>query len=389
MPQISNMGKGTTPATETTAAQSVKYKQKLFAPTGKKATDHIDQFCSLISSMASLVRSGLVITQAVQLMVENTDDSSPMKGPLVEAYNYMTAQGMTLSEAFYRTKFFPIEFISILRVGQNSGGLAETLYEYITYLRGVIRAKKNFASALKYPMFMFRVIIVAFFGMMLYIVPKLHNTITQLSGGDFEGAIKNLPGASQLLFDMYDWLTMFGVIPAAVLGVVLFLFFTVGGGKDLILAGIYKIPKVAEMTSRMDWAQWLIMASICLRSGMTVGEMLHVMKDAELPKELAKRGVFPQIVFNVTKNGLNLSNEFKRVGVKGDLPSIMRIAENNGTLGEVFEQRGKDIMTELPLEIENTKVTINQISTGLFAGVGLGFAGMVAMTVFTMSGAVR
>ena len=79
------------------------------------AMDHMDQFCALISSLASLVKSGLVVTQAVQLMVENTDDASPMKKPLTEAYSYMTMNGMTLAEAFYRTKFFPVEFISILR----------------------------------------------------------------------------------------------------------------------------------------------------------------------------------------------------------------------------------------------------------------------------------
>lgn len=387
MPQIRT---SYTPHTNTASAvRTSGVRRRLFSSTRGTAMDHTEQFCALISSMASLVKSGLVITQAVQLMVENTDDASPMKGPLTEAYGYMTTNGMTLADAFYRTKFFPVEFISILRVGQNSGGLGDTLFEYIAYLRGVMRTKKNFAAALKYPMFMFRVLIVAFFGMMLFIVPRLRNTITQISGGRLEEALQNMPGVTRMLFDGYDLMTIFGVAPALIVGILIFVYFTFGNGKELILNGIYKIPRVAAMTSRMEWAQWLLMASICLKSGMTVAEMLNVMKEAELPKELSPKGVFPQIVFNVTKNGMNLSNEFKRVGVKGDLPSVMRIAENNGTLGEVFDQRGKDIMSDLPLDIESAKVTINQVSTGIFAGLGLSFAGAVAMTVFTMSGAVR
>lgn len=388
MPQIKTSSSVRAAAVEAAPAVPRVGRRALFKGADT-AMDHMDQFCALISSLASLVKSGLVVTQAVQLMVENTDDASPMKKPLTEAYSYMTMNGMTLAEAFYRTKFFPVEFISILRVGQNSGGLGYTLIEYIEYLRGVMRAKKNFAAALKYPMFMFRILIIAFFGMMLFIVPRLRNTIMQISGGKFEEALAEMPGVTKMLFDGYDLMTVFGVAPALLVGVLLFVYFTFGSGKDMILRGIYKIPRVAEMTSRMEWAQWLIMASICLKSGMTITEMLNVMKDTELPKELSGKGVMPQIVFNVTKNGMNLSNEFKRAGVKGDLPSIMRIAENNGTLGEVFEQRGKDIMSDLPLEIEGAKVTINQVSTGLFAGLGLSFAGAVAMTVFTMSGAVR
>lgn len=349
----------------------------------KKAISNISEFYALIRLFAHLLRGGTTPQETITLMAHGA--SGIFKEPLEEARHYNVDEGRSMADSFLLTDFFPSELISILRVGQSSGKLPEALDQYGRFLNGVISAQRSFKAALKYPVLMLNALIIGVCAIVLFVVPGLQDSVASVSG---EGGAAALPVYTRFLFSLYDVMYVFGTPGVVVFmcAMVYYLFF--GKGRDHILLLVYKIPKVKKMQESMRWAQWLVMGSICLRSGMTLAQMCYTLADTELPAELAKNGVYKELCHNVRYGGQTLSTELEKAGVSQRLVSLVSIGEKKGYTEEILYSEGEDKMDGLPFEINEVKTTLETLMIAIVTLAGGAVMGSVMLSMFSLSSMV-
>lgn len=347
------------------------------------ALDNISEFYALLRLFAHLIRGGTTPVETITLMAQGA--SGIFKEPLEQVKQSIVVEGLSLSDGFANTGFFPSEFIAILRVGQSSGHLPTALEEYGKYLNGVITARRGFKAALKYPMLMLNALVIAVGAIIVLVVPGLKGSVASMIG-DKPDVV--LPIYTRILFGAYDALNVFGTpgVIVIITGLVWYLFF--GPGRDHIMILVYKIPKVRKLNEKMRWAQWLIMSSICLKSGMTLAHMLVTMGQDELPKELSGKDVYKDICFNIKYGGRTLSEEFEKAGCSQRLVSLISIGEKKGYIDEILYSEGQDYMESIPFDIGEVKTTIESLLIAFVTIAGGAVMGSVMMTMFSLSNMV-
>ncbi|WP_303149593.1 type II secretion system F family protein [uncultured Cloacibacillus sp.] len=365
-----------TAETEEQTIQAVHRKRK------KKALSNISEFYALIRLFAHLIRGGTTPQDTMFLMAQGA--SGIFKEPLEEARHYNVDEGRSIADAFAMTEFFPPEFISILRVGQTSGHLPDALEQYGKFLNGVITTQRNFMASLKYPMLMLNAVIVGVCAIILLVVPGLKESVASVAGNE----PVSIPIYTQFLFGLYDIMYVFGTpgVIAFMLGMVYYLFF--GKGRQHIMILVYKIPKVRRLQESMRWAQWLIMGSICLKSGMTLAQMLVTLGDTELPKELQGGDTYKNLCNNVKYGGQTLSSELDKCNVNKRLVSLISIGEKKGYTEDILYSEGEDRMDGLPYEIAEVKTTLETLMIALVTIAGGSIMGSVMLSMFSLSSMV-
>ena len=366
-----------TAQTEEQAIQAVHRKRK------KKALSNISEFYALIRLFAHLIRGGTTPQDTMFLMAQGA--SGIFKEPLEEARHYNVDEGRSIADSFALTEFFPAEFISILKVGQTSGHLPDALEQYGKFLNGVITTQRNFMAALKYPILMLNAVIIGVCAIILLVVPGLKESVASVAGGGEDVAI---PIYTQFLFGLYDIMYIFGTpgVIAFMIGMVYYLFF--GKGRQHIMILVYKIPKVRRLQESMRWAQWLIMGSICLKSGMTLPQMLVTLGDTELPRELQGGTKYKDLCNNIKYGGQTLSTELDKLDVNKRLVSLISIGEKKGYTEDILMSEGDDRMDGLPYEIAEVKTTLESLMIALVTIAGGSIMGSVMLSMFSLSSMV-
>lgn len=130
----------------------------------------MERFMAFNQELAALLRAGLPLLQALDLMLERMED--PALRTVLNDVRDQVRSGAELSDAFasYGDMFPPL-YASSLKAGERSGELEQVLRRFIRYLSILITARKRVVSATVYP----AVLIVLSVGMLavmaIYVIP--------------------------------------------------------------------------------------------------------------------------------------------------------------------------------------------------------------------------
>jgi type IV pilus assembly protein PilC len=92
--------------------------------------------------------------------------------------------GIPLGDAFARfPDVFSEVYVNMVKAGEAGGILEEILKRLAEQSEKDASMRKKVKGAMTYPVMIFSVTIVAFFGLMIFIVPKIGKILTSLSGG--------------------------------------------------------------------------------------------------------------------------------------------------------------------------------------------------------------
>jgi type IV pilus assembly protein PilC len=109
-----------------------------------------------------------------------------------------TESGISLADSFSKyPDVFSEVYINMVRAGEAGGILDDILKRLATQLEKDASMKKKIKSAMMYPMVIGGITMVAFFGIMIFVIPKIATIITDLGGPDAK-----LPIYTQILLDM-------------------------------------------------------------------------------------------------------------------------------------------------------------------------------------------
>lgn len=103
----------------------------------------------LCSELASVVSSGLTITDGILVILQDDEDKN--KAALLEKILRSIETGSSITRAFDKTEVFPNYFIKMLEVGESTGRLDTVLSSLADYYAGIDEISTSVKSAIAYP----------------------------------------------------------------------------------------------------------------------------------------------------------------------------------------------------------------------------------------------
>jgi type IV pilus assembly protein PilC len=161
--------------------EPVKGKRRLgnlFGPSKKVKQSDLVIFTRQLSTMIS---AGVPLVRSLAAL-QGDSDSSYMREVLAGVSKDVEG-GQPLGDAFAKyPRVFSDVYVNMVRAGEEGGILDEILKRLATQVEQDASIRKKIKSAMMYPLVILTVTIVAFFGIMLFIVPHLATILTSLGG---------------------------------------------------------------------------------------------------------------------------------------------------------------------------------------------------------------
>jgi general secretion pathway protein F len=286
--------------------------------------------------LATLVRSGLPLEQAIQAVAQQTE--RPKSRSLLLSVRSRVMEGHTLAAALEsHPSVFPELYRATVAAGEQSGHLDVVLERLADYAEARQQMRQKLTLALLYPVILTMVAILVVIGLLTYVVPQVVQVFDSLG--------QNLPILTVILLDTSAFLRQHGMTMLAVLAVASVLFSLLmrrPGFRRWVHAVLLRLPLVGRLQRGVNTGRYTRTLSILLASSVPVLEALRIsgqvitnlpMRDAvertavkvregaDLHSSLSESGYFPPMTVSLIASGEasgNLEKMLDRAAIQQD-----------------------------------------------------------------------
>jgi type IV pilus assembly protein PilC len=154
-------------------------------------------------NLGAMLEAGLALSRALAVIERQASNKRLKK--IVTELNASISTGMTLHEAMQKSpNVFSTLFVSMVKAGEESGSLADSLKGIAVQIEKTYSIQRKLKGALIYPAIIFSVMIIVGILMLIYVVPTLTATFTQVNA--------KLPLSTQILIDVSNFLQFHYII---------------------------------------------------------------------------------------------------------------------------------------------------------------------------------
>ncbi len=302
-----------------------RLRQKKHAPI--KADDII----SFFQQLSTLLTAGTPLLRALQVAGEQSESEKFIEVLRRLAAN--VAAGSTLNESMLKhPKIFEHQWIEMIKAGERSGRLAETIEELTAYIKTRRAIRSKVVSAMIYPLIMICVLIASLIVMLGKVVPTFAEFLTDF-GGQLPAITQAVIGASEFVQSHVAHLVLG---PIAAVFAMRYYFGTESGArqKEAILI---RIPLMGQLTVESTMERFAHNLALLLKSGTPLLEALRIMPEL-FQNQGVYRPAFAWVYDNVGK-GSGLAASLEKTGLFTPLVvNMVRVGEESGTLTDVLEE---------------------------------------------------
>lgn len=156
--------------------------------------------------LSTLISAGVPLTRSLTTLADQAETETFKK--VILNINKDIEAGQTLGDAFAKyPNIFSEVYINMVKAGEAGGILDEILKRVANQTEKDASIKKKVKGAMTYPVVVFCIAIAAFFGLMIFIVPKIGKILKDLGGPDAE-----LPIYTQIMLSISDFCVSSSII---------------------------------------------------------------------------------------------------------------------------------------------------------------------------------
>lgn len=262
-------------ATEALSAQGIKVIQ---IELSKGKAKHLGKvklvdLVLFTRQLSTMVSAGVPLMRSLTTL--QTQAENPTMKLVIADLVKEVESGAQLADALEKHPevFTPI-YINMVRAGEAAGIVDDILKRLATQVESSQTLRKKIKGAMTYPTVVFCIMIIAFFGIMIFIIPKIGEILKGIGGPDAE-----LPALTAALLSISDFLIKFWpvIIGAAVgAGFMLRKFLKTEAGKRKRDEIILKLPIVGLLTTKSTVASFTRTFSALVGAGVSVVEALRI-----------------------------------------------------------------------------------------------------------------
>jgi type IV pilus assembly protein PilC len=361
------------------AGNHTKHGLAIFAPPKKVKLVDLVIFTRQLSTMIS---AGVPLARSLSAL--QNDSENPYMRTVLGGVTKDVESGLALGEAFAKyPNVFSDVYVNMVRAGEEGGILDEILKRLATQVEQDASIRKKIKSAMMYPLVILCVTVVAFFGIMLFIVPKLGGILVSLGG---PGA--KLPIYTQVLLNISTFcaqptllrhapIPLINKLPnlililivVAIITVYLLRYIRTPAGKYRFHDLLLRTPVVKIIILKVAIARFSRTFASLMGAGVSVLDALDV-TGAALGNKVIEAEL--QAAAQEVKNGKQLSEPLSR---SKHFPPIvaqmLMVGEETGQIDTVLVKIADFYEEEVSVLIDGLAAIIEPIMI-IFMGAGVG-----------------
>lgn len=273
--------------------------------------------------------------------------------------------GSSISTALARhPKVFSNFYVNMVRAGEESGKLSETLIYLAEHLDRTYEVTSKTRNALVYPAFIVVTFIAVMILMFTLVVPKISSILTD-SGQEIPVYTKIILAISSFLVDYGIFLIIAALIGAA--------FFTryihTEAGMRWFDDAKLEIPYVGELYRK------LYLARIADNMNTMIIAGIPMLRTLEITSTVVGSGIYKRILddsVESVKGGTAVSDVFSKYPqVPGIMIQMMRVGEETGELGKILKTLARFYQREVVNAVD-TLVSLIEPAMIVMLGLGVG-----------------
>ena len=252
----------------------------------------------------------------------------------------------------YYSNVFPFIYINMIRVGELSGSLENSLQQAVEYLDNTTAIEKKIKGILIPNLAQFALLIVMLFVGTLYALPQVQGVLDEL------GASSDVIPAATLRFQAFLrgflkwWPIPVAIIAAIVVAIILYI--QTPKGKYRFHYFKYTMPIFGKLIFSLDFSRLIKAMLLNLKNGMRIQDALDVSKN------VIKNYVMLSIIENSLNNiliGESWITPFERSGLASPMITEMLKIGMQTDLPEMMEK----LVEYMEIDINNTIEKINMV----------------------------
>lgn len=329
-----------------------------------------DDMVLFTRQLYALTKAGVPIIRSLKSLSESTRNPA-LSGALVEVITALES-GRDFGQALSRHPhiFSPL-YVAMVRVGENSGKLEESLMQMYDHLQREKKTRKQIKSALRYPAMVLVAISIAMAVLTGFVIPAFASVFDQLHG--------RLPLPTVIIVAISNfvrgwWWLILIVLAAA--GGSFAIWKNTERGRYLWHRTLFQLPKLGGIILRASLARFARAFAMTYRSGVPLIQGLTLVSKAVDNDYLGERVV--QIRSGVER-GESLSRTAITAGLFTPLViQMLQVGEETGNVDEMLDEVGDFYEREVDYDVENISAIIEPIMIVALAGMVL----VLALGVF-------
>jgi type II secretory pathway component PulF len=330
--------------------------------------------------LATLINAKVPIVQALTILKEQV--GSVKLKTIIDEISEKVKSGDSLSTAMSAyPKVFSAFYINLLRAGELSGTLDESLTYLANQLEKDYELKSKVIGAMTYPAFIVSTLVIVGFLMFIYVLPPLIEVLQE--------AEIDLPFTTNILIGVTNFMQNYWWIILILLigGIVGFRFYNqTQGGRYLIDYIKIKIPMFGKLFEKIYMARFSRNLSTLVAGGIPIVKALDSVAD------IVGNAVYRKIILDASSEVRNGKSIASALLSSSEFPPLVaqmtQIGENTGKLQEILEK----LASFYEKEVEGVlKVLTTLIEPLIMILIGFAVAVMVAgilLPMYNLAGAV-
>lgn len=266
---------------------------------------------------------------ALNTIIEGTENIS-FKGILEDILAGVEAGENMYTTMEYYSNVFPYIYINMIKVGELSGSLTNSLQQAVKYLDDTEDLNRKLRSILIPNIVQFVLLLVMLVVGTLVAIPAIQNVFDEV------GSSATLPGVTLWFADFIDNVIKYWYIPTfiivTIVGVILF-YINTPKGKYNFHYFKYKMPIFGELIYALDFSRLMRAMLLNLKNGMRIQEALEVSKN--VIQNYVMLSIIETAINNILigqswiepfeKAGLSkpMTTEMLKIGMQTDLTEMM------------------------------------------------------------------
>lgn len=348
---------------------------------GKVKSDTLVIFTRELSAM---IGAGVPLLRSISSLGEHSDNPALKK--ILADISHSIEGGSTFGDALakYPSTFSDV-YVNMVRAGEAAGILDEILKRLALQQEKNATIKKKVKSAMTYPSVLVCITIIAFFGLMLFVIPKIGNILTDLAGDNAK-----LPALTLAMLGISHFLTAYWyiIVPIAAGGIFgLFRYLKTTAGKHQLHAITLKLPAIKTIVMKVAIARFSRTFSALMGAGVPILESLDVTAHA------VGNSVYEKAILEAAeqvKNGSNLSDIIEENPLFPAIVSqMLAVGEETGQTDKVLVKVADFYEEEVDVAIEGLSSIIEPVMI-VFMGAMVGLiAASVMMPIANLSQSIK
>ncbi len=330
--------------------------------------------------LSAMVGAGVPLLRALNSLYDHAE-SAALKKILAGVIKDIEG-GDQLGDALAKyPQTFSDVYINMVRAGEAAGILDDILKRLAFQQEKNATIRKKIKSAMTYPMVLIFITIMAFFGLMLFVIPQIGKILTDLGGEDAQ-----LPILTQVMLGISQgmisyWFIIFPLIGAGVFFLLRYL--RTPTGKTMLHNVVLRLPGIKSIVMKVAVARFSRTFSALIGAGVPVLEALDVTARA------VGNVVYEQALLDAAKaveNGDTLSSVVEKNKLfPAIVPQMLAVGEETGQTDTVLVKVADFYEEEVDVAIEGLSSIIEPVMI-VFMGSMVGvIAASVMMPIASLS----